>query len=454
MKANDVALSPRVCRSVFQVSASPVVLGLSAVVLLMQLSQAGQKPSGVSRAGVPVAETLRLDLGTVGISSPSQPARYGSDRAIGRINYAADGAGYAARAVLNTPDMHDGTLQVLAGALGSAAAPVAAVVGGVRARNQVLSPNELSETERDLTHAMAEMAEQSQLRERILEAAKGKTRRQIVAMNAFDEAAVRMVANRPSAGSPVRTVLESKVEEIRLERAGSTDSSFALLIKARVRLLRSDNGNVLYDQPFEYRSEKGLFLDWTLNKAQPFRQCAVTGYRKLAEQIVEQVFLKTAEGPIVVGAGFKKPPARGAQSQVVLAANRGMSSVQPRPEFATRPVANLGTIGVYSTSAVSYVAVQLPMTKQKAVSEAIQDVEWSLDGLDNHPNPLVALTASAAAIPMSLYKQTAGAVRGLPDKKYRAAEAHVTAAVRKTKPDQDLAYQVAQRLTPQSSQPV
>ncbi len=350
--------------------------------------------------------------------------------------------------------MHDGTLQAVAGALGLAAAPVAAIVGGVRAGNQGLSPDGLSETERELALAMAELAEQGHLRDRISEAAKVKTRRQFVAMNAMDEAAFHSVANRPSARPAVQTILETKVEEIRLARTGSTDGSFALLINARVRLLRPADGNVMYDQPFEYRSGKALFLDWTLNKGEPFRGCAETGYRKLAEQIVEQLFVKTAAGPIGAGAGFKKSPARARPSPVTLAANRGSSSARPLPEFATRPVANLGTIGIYSTSAFSHVAVQLPMTKQAAVSEALRDVEWSLDGLDDHSNPFVSVVAAVAAIPSSLCQQTAGAVRGLTDKMYRTAEAQVTAATRQARPDEDVAFEVAQQLTPLSSQPV
>jgi hypothetical protein len=444
MKTNRA--TPRICRSVFQFTASPAFGGLLAFVLTAQPGQAGQKPAGVSHAGVPVAESLRLDLGTVKITSPSQPARYGFDQAKGRIRRASEGAGDAARAVLHTPNMREGTLQAAAGALGLAAAPIAAVVGGVRAGSQVLSPDELSESERDLAIVLAAMADQSQLRDRILGLAKERTRRQFVAM--------KTVASRPSAGAGVQTILESRIEEIRLARTGSTDRSFALLISARVRLRRPDDGSVLYDQPFAYRSDNALYLDWTLGKGEPFRRCAETGYRKLAEQIVEQVFVKTANGPIVVGTGFKKSPVRGHPPQVTFAANRGRSSPRPLPEFAARPVANLGTIYVYPTSAVSRVTVQLPMTKQEAAAEAVRDVEWSLDGLADYSNPFVFLMAAVAASPVSLHKQTVGAVGGLTEKRLRDAEAQVTAAARRTRPDEHLAFEVAQRLTPRSSQPV
>jgi len=93
MNANDVgSVSASLAGDSSRSVASPVVLGLSAVVLVMQLSQAGQKPFGVSRAGVrwprhSASTWARLNL----VAQPA--ARYGSDRAKGRINYAADGAG-------------------------------------------------------------------------------------------------------------------------------------------------------------------------------------------------------------------------------------------------------------------------------------------------------------------------------------------------------------------------
>src|SRR5262245_11939553 len=117
MKANRVIWTPQILRNSFLFIASPGALGLLAVVLVVPLSSAGQKPV-VSSTGGPLAESLRLDLGTIGITSPSQPARYGLNKAKGQIQSASDGAGNAARAVLNTPDMHEGTLQAVVGALG------------------------------------------------------------------------------------------------------------------------------------------------------------------------------------------------------------------------------------------------------------------------------------------------------------------------------------------------
>src|SRR5260370_21642785 len=55
---------------------------------------------------------------------------------------------------------------------------------------------------------------------------------------------------------------------------------------------------------------------------------------------------------------------------------------------------------------------------------------------------------------MSLWKQMAGAVRGLTSSRYRAADQLLTAAARETQPHQELAYQVALHLAPRTAQPV
>ena len=88
-------------------------------------------------------------------------------------------------------------------------------------------------------------------------------------------------------------------------------------------------------------------------------------------------------------------------------------------------------------------SIHRPLTKDEAVSEAQSDVNSSLGELITHPNTVVSLTAIAAAVPLSIYLQTAGGIRGLSDKKYRAADAQVTTAARSSRPTAALARELA-----------
>jgi hypothetical protein len=81
-------------------------------------------------------------------------------------------------------------------------------------------------------------------------------------------------------------------------------------------------------------------------------------------------------------------------------------------------------------------------------------VDYTFDGLNQHPNLLVALPAAVAATPVSLWKQGTAVVRGLSPRTVREAEAKLTEAANRTKPHEELAFQVAQQLAPRTAQPV
>jgi hypothetical protein len=121
-------------------------------------------------------------------------------------------------------------------------------------------PSKLAECEAGLAAAMAVMAQQHLLRDQILAAAKASSRRQFVALDPPEDS-IQLPGNDERPAAPlVGTFMETEVEELRLERKGGGDSSFALRIKARVRMLRSGDGEVISDEAFEYQSGKALFF--------------------------------------------------------------------------------------------------------------------------------------------------------------------------------------------------
>ena len=116
--------------------------------------------------------------------------------------------------------------------------------------------------------------------------------------------------------------------------------------------------------------------------------------------------------------------------------------------------ADTGTLGIYSTGTVAHVLIQRPLTRDEATSEALSDVDYMFDGLNQHPNMFVALPAAVVATPISLWKQSAALVHGLSPRTIREADAKLSKAANETRPHQELAVQVAQQLAPQTSQPV
>ncbi|MGA2866288.1 MAG: hypothetical protein ABSF95_17580 [Verrucomicrobiota bacterium] len=449
-----------------------MVAGMSAVVVLLLCGCATYQPGSVTcgEAG-PLPEPLRRQLGTIAVVSPGKPAEVSFDRAAGQIETFGDRASVAAARMLDPSGISgDPAGRALAGAVGFAAAPVAAVAAGLSAARERLSPSQLSECESNLLRAMKTMAAQERFQGTLVKAANEKTRRRLIVVELVETATGAHDSNRASGAASLpethdanpapralggypgaESVLETQVQQLRLERTGKGDSSYALIIKAKARLLRASDGAVLYERPVEYRSGTCLFLDWTLSDS--FQRVAETGYREMAERLVDRLFVATPEGPLLAGAGYRKSPGHQNNDGVELAANRG-SVRQPAAQFVNYPAANTGSISISSGPEFSGFTFQKPLTKDEAAAEAPRDVAWALDGLYNHPNPMISLPSLAVAIPVGLWKQGVAVVRGLTEREFRQADASLAAAARETRPQEDLAVQVAQQLAPQTSQAV
>ncbi len=430
-------------------------VGMLVVALNGEIVSAGPRSANAGRSSDPAdAELLLLDPGAVGVTTSSQRAVWSFDPPKGQIHRAGDRAGDAARTVLGLGVPQDPYAHIGVSAVGFVLAPVAAVVGGVIGSQGRMPQDKLAACEAGLASAMAVMAQPHHLRDQILAAAKASSRRQFVALDPPPDSNLPS-GNGELATTPlVGTILETEVEELRLERKGRGDSSFALRITARMRMLRSGNGDVISEEAFEYQSGQALFLDWAMNEGEPFQRCTETGYRRLANQIVERLIQTTGEAPIQVGVGAPKPSTRSPRPQVTLTTQRSGGASLPRFQRVAYTSTQPETLYVYPALTANFIAVQRPLEKEAAVSEALAEVNWLLGGFYNHPNTFVSLTAAAAAVPTSLYLQAAGAVRGVSGKTYRTADSQLSVAAQSGRPTAALANVIAQELAPRSSDAV
>lgn len=418
--------------------------GIVAAVVVVLCGCTTQQTSGVIKPGrVSVAPSARFEPGPIFIACPSAPAGFSFEQAQGRTKYASDGAANAANSVLNPPNMHEPGLEFAAGPIGFVLAPFAATYGALSAHGETMTPDKLSASESDLKQTMEEMSNQERLRDFVLQAAGEKIHRRVVPLESTESSSPGLMASG--------MLLETRLEELRLERRASNDTSFGLRIKARARLSRLPDRALLYEQPFEYQSGTALFVDWACPQA--FQGVADTGIRELASYIADQVFSNATEAPLVVGAGYKRNPTRSAAPTTLVSNNAGYEPT-PRLRLTAFPEGSAGQLGIYSTGTVAHFTLQRPLTRDDAVAEALSDVSWSLDDLQYSRNSVVQVAACGVAIPMSLWKQTAAAVRGLSQKEYFAAEAQLSMAAQETLPHEELALEVVQQLAPRVTQPV
>ncbi len=439
------------CRMV-SFSKSNIPADSAAFLVLIALVFAGcatPQPIGkITRSGKILTDAARCQLGTVGVVAPATPASFGFDKSDGRINYADDRAGLVAHNILSFEPIPHPWLAVIPSALETIVAPVAAGGAALEAEKRKLPPAKFEACEERVSQALTEAAGQSRLKVRILQVAAEKGRRQLVP---FDR-------NR-TAQPHVDTILEPQIEELRLERIGRSDASFVLRVRARVSLIDSANANILYDEPFEYVSGTALFLDWSMD--QSLAAVADTACDELADQIVGRLFSEPVDGPILLGAGFKRPSS-GGLGPVQYASNRRAAgpfkrlttSQSSHPMFVDYRIANFGAIGIYSTSMVSHITVQRPSSRSEAISQTLDDLGYAFDGLDDFPNIFVQLGVGAASLPLSLYKQTAAAIHGVSEKTMARADAALAAAIGENRPHEEVAREVARHLAPQTTQPV
>jgi len=432
----------------------PISLGILVIVATGETTYAASKLWSVHVISAPATgELILLDPGAVGVTTADRPAVCGYDRPRGQTERAADGASAAARAALEITTQGSPEANLAGSVIGVVAAPAAAVVGAVHASGSRLPQDTLAECEAGLAQALTKMSQQHYLRDRILDAAKVAGGRKFVPLAAADVPAPQGENHGPTATPIVGTILETHVEELRLERKGAGDASFALRIKARVRMLRSSTGEVIRDEPFEYQSGEDLFLDWALNNAKPFQRCADFGYRRLADRIVERMLKATGEAPILVGAGVPKRSVHTSRTRAGFAAHRPDLALPPQVQFVSETAPAPGTLYVYPTPPGDFMSIQKPLAKDEAVSEAQTNL-GDLGELITHQNQVVSLTAIAAAIPISIGQQIVGGIRGVSPKRHRAADAQVTAATLSNPPVDALAREVAQRLLSRCSDSV
>ena len=287
-----------------------VVVGLATLAMLLSGCASPNAANSTSSTGSGFEESQASPFGTIAFVEEGSPATFGFRKAKGKLGSAqeaildsatvglsAPGAGvFVTGAVLSGCAGAGGDpiyTAAFAGAAGGVAlvgvalaGPVVGVEGLIRSMKKV-SPAELAQREAALTNGLCLMAAQQPFRDALLQAGAERIRGGFVPREPQtppDETATIVVD----------ALLEAHVDELRLERAGSSEGSYFLRIKTHARLSRVSDGVVCFEQQAEYRSDKALFLDWTLRGA--IEGVAETGYQELARYYVDQLLRPRPNG--------------------------------------------------------------------------------------------------------------------------------------------------------------
>lgn len=372
----------------------------------------------------PVRDPPALEPGEIAVCVPEQDAAFSFAAGRGQLSTAGERAGNVAGALLGFANDKD--LEPAADAIEFVLTPIAAGVAAVLP-GRTLPAAVLTETEADLKAALQSMSKQDHLRQAFIQASSEHTRSRVVrAVDAVD--------------SDAATRVETAVERLSLERVSGDE--FKLRIQARARVIRSQDGAVTYERPFEFVSGKALFIDWCRRGG--VSGVTETGYRVLAGQMAQDIFSVGRQTPVLLGANRH----RDSQPNRVAA--------QAGARGRTMPVSyTLGNeIEIYSQGPSPRLALPPAVSRDEAVLEAQRETEQMLDGLHEVPNVVVASLAAVSAIPIGIWKQSAALARGMRTSRAEAVDATLRKVALDTRSHQAIAMQVAQAVSGMTSQKV
>jgi hypothetical protein len=424
--------------------ASPVVLGL-AVYLFSLRPQVEARQESV-RSLPPLSHAVQTQLGNVVVIASTEPARFSFQPGDGRTRHAAEGAEEAATAMLDLGADRALFPGPLLSIVPTVLAPFSAAAGAVSARRQVVDWNQLRTAETDLTTGAAPLCAQAGVQELLARTARERTHRPWP--TAFTQAA--LTPGNPEWTRLSRAGFDSAVQlelqELRLERTGSSDTSYVLSMNGRLKLFRTRDGAVLYDELVEYRSGRGLFLDWSLNGAEPLRAVAAHGCQRIVDEIVKDVLLPDKAPNRKARGGSGKPAS-------------GVLEVSA-PPLTPQMVANLQTVGLIATSSIpTRLQVQYPLTKDQGGAYA-RDCAQQVIAADSAEldqvleNSILGALASAVMIPTSVAGQTINGCRGLTAARLHSTARTIEGVVNNVHLQESLRENVAQRIQALTTQPV
>jgi hypothetical protein len=404
-----------------------------------------QRPPPKPR-GAPVEVALaELNPGAIMVVSSPQTAEIGCDPPNDRMEYASEGAGMAARSVLDTPHLGHPQLEAVVGVLELPLAPFAAAYGAVTASLQRVPPDKLSQAELDLREAMRASAGSAALREKVTDAARQRTSRQLVS--------AASVSAAPASQGPVSAVLELAVEQLRLEVVKVGKSEYTLRIEARARLLRRSDGAVLLDKPYQYKSGPALFIDWARHGG--VDGVAQTAYQALAERIAEDIFKPASERPLWIGPGHLHSAAS-TRSLTRSVAGQAPSDLwwgesdPPAFQLVSLVEDNVTALEVYAGKADQRLPLDTPGLGSGDGAGVQSDTEWAMDGLVNDRNAVVQFVSCLAAVPMGIWEQTVGAVLNTSRNKTEKLIQALDAVPEQKRLEGNLADEVSRRLRAQA----
>ncbi len=246
--------------------------------------------SGCAHTPPPVSDEVRATFGRVAVISCGEtPKGEFYSPTSGKGAGAAKGS-VAGMAVSIAGGLEAGGIGVVLGLL---LTPVGALAGAVYGAVEAEPKSKVDASAAAIDRALANTYLGNEIQNRVVEEVVEKTDYEVALVD-FDcpTNADIMPDYRPLAGSGVTTVIEIEVEDFGFEdRGAEIDPEINLDLTARVRLINTKDGRLLYERSFKYTGEKRKYATWAHNDAFKLRKEIGRACGYIAKKVVREIFI-------------------------------------------------------------------------------------------------------------------------------------------------------------------
>jgi len=244
-----------------------------------------------------VTETLRGQLGTVGVRTPevAPDAEFTTPlRGVGgsALKGGAAGGLYGAVQALSA-GVSGGPLGVLVGLV--LFIPVGIVIGATSAAFDAV-PEETARTiEQQIVDSARSIPVQDSFRRRIVEISKGALKSPLIDLDGSSGTTDPTAAldHRSLEARRIDTVLEVGIDKLGMAGRGGADPNLSIFLIARAKLIQTATGSTLYERDqITYVSAPRRFSEWGENAGALVRPELDKAYTALARNLVDVIFLE------------------------------------------------------------------------------------------------------------------------------------------------------------------
>jgi hypothetical protein len=187
-----------------------------------------------------------------------------------------------------------GAMLIFAFAVVVAAGTVGALSGAAKAAPKAIPAEEAKKIQDAAREALEDLNIQESITNCFFQKAQEQTQHRFVSLKEDGPTATdQKVDYSKLSRDGIDTVLEVGVVEIGFQGEG-VDPALQLFITVRTRLIRVEDGKILYDRTQKRYGQIGTLAYWETNNCQPFRDALEWHYRHLAVELVEALFSQSS----------------------------------------------------------------------------------------------------------------------------------------------------------------